>query len=114
MSSFVDKAKELADKAKDVAGDAWEKTKDVAGDVKEKAGDLFDHPARFLIGIGQHGLREPERRGSAQLVPRRCRARHASPSCSARSAAASASVISSSCSPPASTCSSACIVTPTR
>ena len=42
MSGFMDKAKELAEKAKDVAGDAWEKTKDVAGDVAHKAGDLID------------------------------------------------------------------------
>ena len=45
---LMDKAKELAEKAKDVggdvwdktrtsAGDVWDKTKDVAGDVKEKA-----------------------------------------------------------------------------
>ena len=42
IDDLVDKAKDLAGKGKDIAGDVVEKTKDVTGDVVEKTKDVAE------------------------------------------------------------------------
>ena len=68
LDKLLGRGKQVAEKGKDVAGDAFDKSKDIASAGLEKAGDAM-HTAGGKIGGGDKPAEGPPAEGASEEPP---------------------------------------------